>query len=106
MRPFIIFQFIYCRFIWMTHSRGLNNKINHIHKQAARIIYKHFSTCFEVLLAKYQAVAIHNPNVQQLVIEIFKMKMEISPVIMREIFNFSNNNNYNFRSGTHVSSLK
>ena len=59
-----------------------------------------------MLLGKYKAVAIHNPNVEQLVIEIFKMKMEISPVIMREIFNFSNNNKYNFRSGTHVSSLK
>ena len=42
MKPVIISQFRYCPFIWMTHSRGINNKINHIHETAQRIVYKDF----------------------------------------------------------------
>ena len=87
----------------MTHSSGLNNKINHIHERALRIVYKDFSTSFEGLLAKDKSVTIHNRDLQQLAIEIFKVKMGISPIIMKEIFNFSDNNNYNLRSGTHLS---
>ena len=103
MKSFIISQFSYCPLIWMTHSRGLNNKISHIHEKALRIIYKDFSMPFEGLLAKDKSVTIHNQNLQQLEIEIFKAKMRISPIIMKEIFNFSDNSNYNLRSGTRLS---
>ena len=30
-------QFNYCPLVWMCHSRGLNNKINNIHKRPLRI---------------------------------------------------------------------
>ena len=103
MKSFIISQFSYFPFIWMTHSRGLNNKINHIHEIALRIVYKDFSTPLEGLLAKDKSVTIHNRNLQQLAIEVFKVKTGISPIIVKEILNFSGNNNYNLRSGTHVS---
>ena len=89
MKSFIISQFGYCPLIWMTHNRGLNNKINHIHERALRIVYKDFSTSFEGLLAKDKSVTIHNQNLQQLAIEIFKVKMGVFPIIMKEIFNFS-----------------
>ena len=39
MKSFIESQFGYCTQIWMFHSRGLNNKINRIHKRALRITY-------------------------------------------------------------------
>ena len=93
MKSFIFSQFSFCPSIWMTHSRGLNNKI----------VYKDFSTYFEGLLAKDKTVRSHNQNLQQLVIKIFKVKMGISPTIMKEIFNFSDNKNYKSRSGTHLS---
>ena len=64
----------------MTRSRGLNSKINHIHEIALRIVYKDVSTSFEGLLAKDKSVTIHNWNLQQLFIEIFKVKMGISPI--------------------------
>ena len=105
MKSFIISQFSYCPLICMTHSRGLNKKMNHIHERALRIFYKDFSTSFEGLLAKDKSVTIHNQNLQQLAIEIFKVKMGISPIVVKEIFNFSDNNNYNLRSGTHLSRL-
>ena len=39
MKSFIESQLGYCPLIWMLHSRGLNNKINRIHKRALRITY-------------------------------------------------------------------
>ena len=77
----------------MTHSRMFNNKVNHIHERALRIVYNDFSTPFEELLAKDKSVTIHNQNLQQLAIEIFKVKVGVSPIIMREVFNFSDKNN-------------
>ena len=90
MKSFIISQFSYCPLIWMAHSRGLNNKIHHINKRAQCIAY--FSTSFEGLLTKDKFVTIHNRNLQQLAIEIFFKKMRISPIITKEIFNFSDSN--------------
>ena len=103
LNSFIISPFRNCPLIWMTYSRGLNNKINHIDERALRIIYKDFSTSFEELLAKDKSVTIHNRILQQLAIKIFKVKMGISPIVMKEIFNFSDSNNYNLRSSTHLS---
>ena len=77
----------------MTHSRMFNNKINHIHERALRIVYNDFSTPFEELLAKDKSVTIHNQNLQQLEIEIFKLKMGISTTIMKKVINFSDKNN-------------
>ena len=93
MKSFIISQFSYYPLVCMTHSRGFNNKINHIHERALRIVYKDFSTPFEGLLAKDKSVTIHNQSLQQLAIEIFKVKMGISPIIMKKVFNFSDKNN-------------
>ena len=88
----------------MAHSRaGLKNKINYINESARRIAYKDFSTSFEGLLAKDKSVKIHNRNLQQLAIQIFKVKMGVSTIIIKEIFNFSDSSNFNLRSGTHQS---
>ena len=92
-KSFIISQFSYYPLICMTHSRSFNNKINHIHERALGIVYKDFSTPFEGLLAKDRSFTIHNQNLQQLTIEIFKLKMGISTVIMKEVTNFSDKNN-------------
>ena len=52
----------------MIHKRGFNNKINHIHERALRIVYNDYS--FEDLLNKDKSVTIHERNLQQLAIEI------------------------------------
>ena len=49
MKSFIS-QFSIFSLIWMTYSRGLNNKINHINKRALHIIYKDFLMLFKELL--------------------------------------------------------
>ena len=38
MKLFINSQFSCYSLIWMTYSRGLNNKINHIYERALRIV--------------------------------------------------------------------
>ena len=103
MKSFIISQFNYCPLIWMMHNRGLNNEINHIHERALRIEYNDYSSTFENLLHKDNSVTIHQRNLQQLAIEIFKVKIGIAPIIMNEIFTFVENNTYNLRSGMHLS---
>ena len=99
MKSFIISQFNYCPLIWMIFKRGFNNKINHIHERALRIVYNDYSSSFEDLLNKDKSVTIHQRNLQQLAIEIFKVKIGIAPIIMNEIFTFVENNTYNLRSG-------
>ena len=103
MKSFIISQFNYCPLISMIHNRGLNNKINHIHERALRIAYNEYSSSFVDLLNKDKSVTIHHRNLQQLAIEIFKVKIGIAPIIMNEILTFVENNTYNLRSGMHLS---
>ena len=89
-----------CHVFPNTHSRRVNNKINHIHERALRIVYKDFLTSFEGLLAKNKSVTIHDGIFK---VKTFKVKMGNSPIIMKKVFNFSDNNNCNLRSSTRLS---
>ena len=103
IKYFIISQPNYCLLIWMIHNRGLNRKINHIHQRVLRIVYDDYSSCFKDLLNKDKSVTIHQRNLQQLAINIFKVKIGIAQIIMNEIFTFVKNSTYNLKSGTHLS---
>ena len=52
LKTFIESQFNYCPLIWMFHSQTINNKINHLHERAFRIVYSDFKSSFEGLLMK------------------------------------------------------
>ena len=86
MKSFITFQFGYCPLIWMFHSRGLNNKINSIHERALRITYGDKISTFQQLLEKGNSVSIHHRNLQALATEMFKISNNLSPDIVKEIF--------------------
>ena len=83
----------------MCRSRSLNNKINRILERALRIVYRDYKSSFKELLQKDKSITIHQKNLQYLAIEIYKVKMGISPKIMNEIFRFSKNSVYSLRSG-------
>ena len=85
-KAFIDSQFAYCPLTWMFHDRTLNNKINHLHERALRIVYKDDCSSFDELLKKDDAVTIHHRNIQTIAIELYKYKNGLSPVIMNEIF--------------------
>ena len=87
----------------MFHSRGINNKINSLHERALRITYCDRSSSFEDLLKKDNSVSIHYRNIQALATEMFKVKNNIAPEIMKELFSpkishYDLRNNNSFKS--------
>ena len=52
MNAYIISHFGYFLLVWRMHSQSINNKINHIHERALRIVYKDKLSTFENLFEK------------------------------------------------------
>ena len=86
MKAFIESQFSYCPLIWMFCSRKMNNKINYIHQRALRLVYDDYETSFQDLLKKDNSVSIHHRNIQKVAIEMFKVKNNLCPDIMQNLF--------------------
>ena len=66
-----------------------------------RIIYSDKQSSFEALLEKDGSVSIHNRNIQTLAKEMFKIKNDLSPEIMTELFEQRNEHHYNLRNNVH-----
>ena len=86
MNAFFKSQFSYCPLVWMCLSRANNSKINRLHERCLRIIYSDKQSSFEALLEKDGSLSIHNRNIQILATEMFKIKNDLSPEIMTELF--------------------
>ena len=86
MKSFIESQFNYCPLVWMFHSRMLNNKINKLQERALKIAYKNSNLTFQELLNLDNSYTIHHRNLQKLATEMFKIKNNISPTLMQELF--------------------
>ena len=89
MKTFIQSQFNYCSSIWMFHNRTLNNKINKLHERALRIVYNNEKYTFQELLDLDNTVTIHHKNLQQLAIEMYKVKHNLSLPLINNLFNAS-----------------
>ena len=94
MKSFILSQFGYCPLVWMFHSRKLNNRINKIHERALRLVYEDNHSNFTDLLKKDESFTIHERNIQNLAIELYKITNGISPKIMDLIIPLKSNNPY------------
>ena len=99
MKAFISSQFGYCPLVWMSHSRSLNNRINRIHERSLRIVYRDKNSSFQSLLEKDNSVSIHNRNLQSLATEMYKVKNQLSPKIMTDVFRLREIS-YNLRNNT------
>ena len=86
MKTFITSQFNYCPLTWMFHNRTLNNEINKLHERALRLVYDDINLSFQDLLDLDNSMAIHHRNIQKLVIEMYKIKNNLSPIPMKYIF--------------------
>ena len=105
LNSFITSHFSYWPTVWMFHSRKLNERINHIHERALRIVYKDFNSSFQELLIKDNSSNIHHRNLQKLVTEIFKVKNGLSPELMNDVFEFIEKP-YSLRTTSHFRSRK
>ena len=97
MKAFIESQFNYCPLIWILRSRTLKNKINHIHERALRTVYSDYNPSFYELLDKDDTFTIHQKNVQNLAIEIYKYLHGLSPAILSEVFKVNETIPYDLR---------
>ena len=86
MKTMIHSQFNYCPLTWMFHSRILNNKINKLHDRALRLVYKNDNSTFEELLQLDNSVTVHQKNVQKLATEMYKVKHNLLPLPMQNLF--------------------
>ena len=83
----------------MNHSRQLNNRINSLHERAMRLVYKDFTSSFTQLLEKDNSVTIHQRNLQNLALEVFKVKNNLAPEVMKEVF-VTKDSHYDLRNKT------
>ena len=60
-------------------------------------MYTDYKSSFKGLLQKDKSMAIHQRKLQYLAIEIYKVRMVITPKIMNEIFRFSKTSVYSLR---------
>ena len=81
----------------MNHSRTLSNRINGLHKRALSLVYNDFSSSFSELLEIDKSVTINHCNLQTPAYEIFKIKKNMAPEILTEIFP-QNESNYSLRN--------
>ena len=95
-------QFNYCALVWMCGSRGLNNKINNLHKRALKIVYQGKKTNLQKLLQQDKSVSIHMKNLQHLATEICKLKNGHFTKIVKEVFVSQENEHYNLSSGRYL----
>ena len=55
-------------------------------------------------MQKDKSVSVHMKNLQHLATETFKVKNSLSPIIMKEVLNFQENESYNLRKSIHLAS--
>ena len=87
MKVFITSLFSYCPLVWIIHSKTMNNRINTLHEKALRLVYTNKSNLsFDDLLKEDKSVKIHQKNLQIFTTEIYKVKNDLGPKIMADIF--------------------
>ena len=101
-KVFIISQFSYCPLVWMFHTKQLNNRINSLHEKTLRVTYQDRNSSFTELLNLHKSVFIHYRCIKYLLTGIYKVKIDLSPPIMSDIFSLSENTSYNLRCGVTV----
>ena len=72
-------------------SRELNRKINHVHERGLRMVYQDYTSSFKELLVKNSSVCIHHRNIQLVAIEMYKVKNDLCPEILKGFFKLNPN---------------
>ena len=86
MNAFFSSEFGYCPLVWMFHNRRFNNKINLLQERMLIIVYKDYKSSFAEHLSEDKSFTVHHKNDQKPAIEIHKVKNELCPKIMLDLF--------------------
>ena len=86
MKTFIESQFNYSPLVWMFHSRHINERMNKFHERVLRVVYDDHDSTFEELLEKDKSFTIHNRDLQKLALLMFKVKHNLYPKPIQDIF--------------------
>ena len=78
-------------------SRQTNNMINKIHERALRIVLNDHFSDFETMLLNMNDITTHHRNIQTLMIELLKIKNDLTPPIMDSLLS-RRTICYNFRN--------
>ena len=92
LNSFVQSQFSYSPLVWMLHSKQAKAKINRVQKNLLSLLYNDSESTLKELLTKSNGFTIHETNTQKLMIEMFKAKNDIGPVLLKTIFRSSNYN--------------
>ena len=90
MNAFFMSQFSFSPLVVMFCDRLVNNKINSLHHRVLKIVYMDNLSTFEELLRRDKSVSVHHRNIQLLATEMFKVKLELAPKFMTDIFRLRN----------------
>ena len=90
MNLLLTWQFNYCPLVWMFPCRKLNNRIDSIHERALRLVYWDNKATLEEILHKDNSVKVRHENLQLFANEVFKVRNDLAPDIMRENVQFKN----------------
>ena len=97
-KAFVKSQFKYSPLNWMFHGcQETNYKINRLQEQVLRLIHNDHISSFKELLSKDGTFTIHEQNIQNLAIEMFKALNDLLTPDFSELFQL-NGSLYGLRS--------
>ena len=70
----------------MFHSKKMNNRINHLHERALKLVCNDYASTFESLLERDNSLVIHERNLQLFAAEMYKLRNGLTPKIMEDLF--------------------
>ena len=70
----------------MFYSRTLNEKINKLQERALRVVCKNNDMTYQQLLEMENSYTIHERNLQKVATEMYKIKHNLSPKLMNDLF--------------------
>ena len=76
-------QFEYWLLVWLFM---IYRKINHLHERSLQIAYKGYTSFFGDLLRQDKSLIVHHKSIQSVVIELFKVKQNLSGSVLCNIF--------------------
>jgi hypothetical protein len=90
LNSFVQSQFSFAPLVWMLCGKVANKKINRVHYKFLQVLYEDNTSTFEQLLDKYNAFTVHQRNIQNLLIEMHKVKYNQGPALLNDIFKSAN----------------